>query len=77
MICFFKNKNNKVKNKTHQKTEQKPQTTPNSYYPYLQNVISRFYISNINPLAIYISVVSIVAAGAQSLKNEDGCQKNH
>lgn len=43
---------------------------PHSQYPYLQNVISRFYICNINPLAIYISIVSVIAARAQSLKNE-------
>lgn len=44
---------------------------PPSQYTYLQNVISRFYISNINPLAIYVSVVSVVAARAQTLKNEE------
>lgn len=58
MICFFKKTT---------KTNPKP---PHSQHPYLQNVISRFYICNINPLAIYISIVSVVAARAQSLKNE-------
>lgn len=42
---------------------------PLSQYTYLQNVISRFYVSNINPLAIYVSIVSVVAARAQTLKN--------
>lgn len=58
-IWFVSLKNNKRKHKP-----------PHSQYPYLQNVISRFYICNINPLAIYISIVSVVAARAQSLKNE-------
>lgn len=57
MVCFSKSK------------KKKPEP-PHSQYTYLQNVISRLYISNINPLAIYVSIVSVVAARAQTLKNE-------
>lgn len=44
-------------------------TTCLSLSPYLQNVVSRFHICDINPLAIYVSIVSVITARTQSLKN--------
>lgn len=37
-------------------------------YADLQNVVSRFHICDINPLAIDVSIVSVVTARTQSLR---------
>lgn len=35
---------------------------------YLENIVSRFDISDINPLAVYVCIIGIIAARTQALK---------
>lgn len=46
-------------------------------YSYLKYVVSRLHICDINPLAVYISVICIIATGAQTLtqKSKEVMQK--
>ena len=44
----------------------------NLYFPYLEYVVSWLYVCDIDPLAVYVSVVCIIAAWTQTLQNRTG-----